>query len=239
VTPRLRRVACLASALLPLLLQTAYPAAQNKVILKPPKWQIAQTRHFDVYYYPGAERILPQATANLEKAYDEISKLLGIELPYRAPFFLFLNHNDFEQNNVVDVGEGTGGVTEAFKGRFLVFNDGSRAWMEHVIAHELVHVFQFHVLYDGFWRSVRLLKSVLYPLWFMEGLAEHASGAVDQVQEDLYLRDAVTSGTLLPITQLHGFNHVKPHQVTLALPVEVTVIAPSPLLGARLRSPEL
>ena len=193
-----------------------HSAAQNKVILKSPKWQVAQTEHFDVYYYPGAERLLPAVTTDLEKAYSEVTKVLGFTLPYRAPFFFFLNHNSFEQNNIVEVGEGTGGVTEAFKGRFLVFNDGTQAWLEHVVTHEFTHVCQFHILYDGFWRSVRLLKSVLYPLWFMEGMSEYTSGAVDQVQEDLYLRDAVTSHTLLPLMLLHGFNHVKPHQVTLA-----------------------
>jgi len=122
----------------------------------------------------------------------------------------------FEQNNVVSVDEGTGGVTEAFKNRFLVFNDGTQAWLEHVVTHEFTHVVQFNVLYNGFWKSIRLIKSILYPLWFMEGMPEYTSGNIDQVQGEMVVRDAVTSNTYLPLTELHGFNHVKPHQVTVA-----------------------
>ena len=191
-------------------------AAQNKLIVKHFRWKITGTEHFDIYHAPGSEKLVPPAAKLLEEAYPRVTAPLGVRLPKRAAFFLFMNHNKFEQNNVVDVGEGTGGVTEAFKDRFLVFNDGSQAWLEHVIAHEFVHVCQFQVLYAGFWRSARLLKSFLYPLWFMEGMAEYFSAGRDEPQKEMVLRDAVTSKTLIPLRLLHNFNHVKPHQVTLA-----------------------
>lgn len=193
-----------------------FAASQNKLISKKFDWQVAQTPHFDLYFYPGAEKLLPAVASQLEKSYDSVTQYLGVSIPGRSPFFLFLNHNEFEQNNIVDVGEGTGGVTEAFKNRFLVFNDGTQKWLEHVIVHEFTHVAQFHVFYSGFWKSVRLLKSVLYPLWFVEGMAEYSSGEIDEVLKEMVLRDAVTSKMFIPLPMLHGFNHVKPHEVTLA-----------------------
>ncbi len=192
------------------------PAANNKLIAKKFAWKVSQTAHFNIHYYQGAEKVLPAVAEMLEDAYTSVTGGLGISIPQRSNFFLFLNHNEFEQNNIVDVGEGTGGVTEAFKDRFLVFNNGSRTWLEHVIIHEFTHVAQFHVLYSGFWKSARLLKSVLYPLWFMEGMAEHYSGDIDDVERDMVMRDAVASDQLIPLGMLHGFNHVKPHQVTLS-----------------------
>lgn len=194
----------------------SFGAAQNKLIVKKLDWRVAQTSHFDIHYYPGAEKLLPATASILEKSYERVVPSLDIDIPGRTPFFLFLNHNEFEQTNIVDIGEGTGGVTEAFKNRFLVFNDGTQEWLHHVIPHEFTHVAQFNVLYGGFWKSVRLLKSVLYPLWFMEGMSEYYSDVEDEVQGEMVLRDAVTSRTWIPLVLLHGFNHVKPHQVTLA-----------------------
>lgn len=193
-----------------------HSASQNKLISKKFDWKVAQTRHFDIHYYSGAETLLPSVAAALERSYERITPALGISIPDRTPFFLYLTHNEFEENNIVDIGEGTGGVTEAFKNRLLIFNDGTKEWLEHVIPHEFTHVCQFHVFYSGFWKSVRLLKSVLYPLWFVEGMSEYYSGEEDQVQREMVLRDAVTSKHWIPLALLHGFNHVKPHEVTLA-----------------------
>ena len=50
----------------------------------------------------------------------------------------------------------------------------------------------------------------------MEGLSEYVSGDLDTTTREMFLRDAVLSGGLLPVEQLHSFNHVAPHQVTLA-----------------------
>lgn len=199
-----------------LFIQLAYPASQNKLIAKKFKWRVLKTAHFDLYHYQGADLLLPFVAEHLEHAYLDVTKRVNIPLKGRLPFFFFLNHNDFEQNNIVDVGEGTGGVTEAFKNRFLIFNDGTRKWLEHVIKHEFTHEVQFYVLYSGFWKSAKLLKSVLYPLWFMEGMAEYASGEIDDPQKEMLLRDAVTSSQLIPLTMLHGFSHLKPNQISLA-----------------------
>ncbi len=187
---------------------------KNKVIAKDFRWRVVSTAHFDIHHTPEAAPLLPRAAHYLEKAYASVTRALDIEIRERTPFFLHVDHNTFEQNNVADVGEGTGGVTEAFKNRFVVFNNGTEFWLEQVITHEFVHVAEFEVLYGGFWKSARLLKSPLYPLWLMEGLAEYGTGELDRVTEDMYLRDAATSGRLFSLGELHGFNHLKPHQIT-------------------------
>jgi hypothetical protein len=168
-----------AAALALLFAFAAFPAplsafGKNKVIVNDFRWRVLSTKHFDIHFTEEAEPLAPRLAFYLEK--------LEIEIPQRIPFFFHVNHNQFEQNNIVDVGEGTGGVTEAYKNRFIVFNDGTEAWLDHVITHEFAHVCEFEVLYGGFWRSARLLKSPLYPLWFMEGLAEYVSGEVDRME---------------------------------------------------------
>ena len=49
----------------------------------------------------------------------------------------------------------------------------------------------------------------------MEGMAEYGAGDVDEPTTSMVIRDAVASGILPPLTELHGFSHLKPGQVTL------------------------
>jgi Tol biopolymer transport system component len=188
---------------------------QNKIVADAFQWRVARTEHFDIHHAPGEEAFAADAALWAERAYARLTKDLDVVPAGRTPLFIFSTHNRFEQNNIAPAGEGTGGVTEAFKNRVALFNDGSQDWLDHVITHEFTHVLQFEALYGGFWKSARLLKSPLYPLWAMEGLAEFGIGPIDGPEEDLYLRDAALDGKLYPLTELHGFSHLKPHQVTL------------------------
>lgn len=188
---------------------------KNKVVLHNFRWKVLSTAHFDLHYTEESAPIVPRLAEYMEKAHAEVTAILRIEIKERTSFFIFNNHNQFEENNVVEIGEGTGGVTEAFKNRLLIFNDGTEFWLQHVVIHEFGHVGEFEILYGGFWKSARLLKSPLYPLWMMEGFSEYVTGGLDESREDLYLRDAATSGGLFNLGSLHGFNHLKPHQVTL------------------------
>lgn len=188
---------------------------QNQVNVHNFRWKVAKSAHFDIHYTAESEPLLPSVMRYAERAYARLTRALGVEPSERTSLFLFPTHNQFEENNIVPVGEGTGGVTEAFKSRIVLFNDGTQFWLDHVVTHEFTHVLQFEVLYGGFWKSARLLKSPLYPLWVMEGLAEYGIGDIDRAEEDLYLRDASLDHALYSLFELHGFNHLKPHQVTL------------------------
>ncbi len=189
---------------------------QNQVNVHDFRWTVARTAHFNIHYTSESKAMLPFAAVTAERAYERLTRSLSVTPSEPTDLFLFADHNQFEENNIASVDEGTGGVTEAFKDRIIVYNDGTKAWLEHVITHEYSHVLEFEVLYGGFWKSARLLKSPLYPLWFMEGLAEFGIGDIDQPEEDLYLRDAALDRALYSLMDLHGFAHLKPHQTTLA-----------------------
>ncbi|MBI4050996.1 MAG: PD40 domain-containing protein [Elusimicrobia bacterium] len=189
---------------------------QNKVIIKDFDWKVTSTEHFDIYYYDGSATWVPKTAEYLEKAYAKVTQELKAPLSGRRPFFLYANVNDMQQTNIVTVGDGIGGVTEPFKDRFMAYADGSEAWLEDVIVHEFGHVVQFAVLMEGFWKSARILKSFVYPLWMMEGMAEYGTGHMDDTIGEMYIRDAATSKGLISLVRLHHFNHLKPHQVTLA-----------------------
>lgn len=212
--PVLYRLA--AAALLGLAALPARAADENKVIVKDFDWRVFSTAHFDIHYYPASEPWVPYASGVLEAAYARESADLNPGLEKRVPFFLYATQNDMQQSGVADVGDGVGGLTEPFKDRFMVWSDGSKGWLKDVIEHEFAHEMQFSVLIDGFWKSARILKTYIYPLWMMEGIAEYETGLSDYAVEKLYVRDAVLSGGLIPLDRLNQFAHLKPHQTTLA-----------------------
>lgn len=218
---------------------------KNKVLTKDFDWKICSTSHFDIYYYAEAEKILPDAVRILEESYEYVLKTYNCQISTdtKTPYYLYVGHNEFEETNIVDIGEGTGGVTEAYKNRFIVPHLGPKAWLEEVIRHEFTHVLQFNVLYSGFWRSAQLIKSIFYPNWLLEGMAVYSERDYDRTERSMYMRDAVvppdeesvatSSETLkrreeycelLPLSYLHSFNHVKPHQVVLAYKESGTLV---------------
>lgn len=186
---------------------------QNHVIRDDFDWKVVSTEHFDIHYYAGSAARVPFAAQVLERSYARLSRELGVDLKGRKPFFLYASVDDMQQSNIARVGDGTGGVTEAFKFRFMAYNDGSLRWLDTVATHELAHVFQYHVLTEGFWRSGKILKTIVYPLWMMEGMAELFSWGTDDPPGEVVVRDAATSGTLIPLWKLERFSHLKPHQV--------------------------
>ncbi|MBI3549490.1 MAG: PD40 domain-containing protein [Elusimicrobia bacterium] len=209
------------AALLVLLSPSARPLraqgfGQNHVVLRDFEWKVRSTEHFDIHYYEGSANLVPAAAEILERSYKRISSQLGTGFKEKRPFFLYANTNEFQQSNIVETSDGTGGVTEPSKDRFMVYNDGSQQWLDDVTTHELVHVFQYSVLVSGFWKSVRILKTIVYPLWMMEGMAEYFTAGLDDTTGEQYVRDAATSGGLIPLYKLEHFSALKPHQVTLA-----------------------
>src|SRR3989454_958528 len=119
---------------------------QNKVQYRTFDFQIIQTEHFEVYYYP-AERVAALDAARIaERWYARLSRVLHHEFQGRKPIILYASQSDFQQTNIVDAsGEGLGGVTEFFKHRMVLPFTGSYAELEHVIGHEMVHQFQYEV----------------------------------------------------------------------------------------------
>lgn len=198
--------------------------ANSAIVTKNFDWHTTETEHFVVYYYPECESVLPLLLKYIEEAYNKITEKFGINIEDKIPIIFYISKNDFLQSNVVDVGEGTGGVTEAFKNRVLIPWTGSEKVLEHVVYHEFTHVCQFMVLYSGFFRSIQLLKSIFYSLWLMEGTAEYFGAFRDKTLGEMYVRDAVVNKKLIPLSKLHQFLHLRPHQVVLAYKEAETAI---------------
>lgn len=187
---------------------------KNKIQYKDFNWKHIKTSHFTIYYYQGEEELAKFAAQVAEDSYYQLQEDLNHNFTKRMPLILYNSHNDFEQTNVTLelVEEGVGGFTELFKNRMVTPFEGSYERFRHVINHELVHAFQFDILFGSNLGSImqaELLMSI--PLWVFEGLAEYESLHWDSETES-YLRDAVINDHLVPIQVLnytYGYSSYK------------------------------
>ena len=214
MTPRLsnqaRAGALLALAVAGLALAPTAGRAQyfgrNKVQYESFHFQVLRTDHFDVYFYPEEQAAAEQAARIAERWYARESQLFDHELSGRQPLILYASPAAFQQTNAIpgDLGEGTGGVTEAIKRRIVLPLGSSLAETNHVIGHELCHAFQYDITGTG--RGGQMPVATQMPLWFIEGMAEYVSlGPVDP-HTAMWMRDAALNAKLPKWRQLDDPN---------------------------------
>ena len=177
---------------------------RNKVQYKDLKFQVLQTEHFDVYFYPQGKSGVDISARLAERWYARLSRIFAHKLRGRQPLVLYASHPDFEQTNIIqgELNEGTGGVTEPLRRRIVLPLGGPLADTDHVIGHELVHAFQFDMTTKPNTAHSGSGANRL-PLWFIEGMAEYLSiGPVDP-NTAMWLRDAAQDEKLPSIDALN------------------------------------
>jgi len=180
---------------------------QNQVQYDQFHWQVKETEHFLIYYYPEEAQATMDAARMAERAYARLSRVLDHQFREKKPIMLFESRNDFGQNNVTgDLGEGTGGVTEALRHRMLLNFTGDYRSFEHVLTHEMVHAFQYDIFAHGkAGAGLQTLAQVNPPLWFAEGMAEYLSLGPSTSLTDAWMRDAALNGKIPTIDQLTDY----------------------------------
>ena len=176
----------------------------NQVQYKHFDWRVIETEHFLVHYYPEERAGAMDAARIAERSYARLSKILDHQFREKKPIILFSSRSEFGQNNVTgDLGEGTGGVTEALRHRLILPLTGDLGSFDHVLTHEMVHEFQFDIFARGkAGANLQTLNQIDPPLWFMEGMAEYLSiGPVHPLTAS-WLRDAAVNGNLPSIEQM-------------------------------------
>ncbi len=198
-------------AVLILLITTQQPASaqfgRNKLQYQVFDFKVLRTAHFDIYYYTRERAAALDAARLAERSYVRLSRILGHEFEQRKPIILYASHSEFQQTNALAgfISEGTGGVTEFSKRRVILPFTGSYADFEHVLAHELVHAFQYDVIARGLASQIDL-NAFQPPLWFVEGMAEYLSIGKLDTHTHAWLRDAVLTGYLRTIPEMSLYN---------------------------------
>ena len=177
---------------------------QNQVQFDKFQWKVIETPHFTVHYYPEERDGIMDAARMAERSYARLSRMLKHEFREKKPLIIYRSRGDFGQNNVTgDLGEGVGGVTEALRHRVLLPFTGDYKSFEHVLAHELVHAFQYDIFARGrAGNGLQTLAQVDPPLWFAEGMAEYLSLGPNHILTQSWVRDAALNGSLPTIKQM-------------------------------------
>jgi Tol biopolymer transport system component len=191
-----------------LLLSLLAPIAQaqyfgrNKVQWENFDFKVLQTEHFDIYYYEQEADVVHDIARMSERWYARLSRLFNHSFR-RKPIVLYANAADFHQTTTTGgtIGEGTGGFTDAFMNRVVLPLTGDYAQNDHVLGHEIVHVFQYDIAASQNTQRRRFALEAL-PLWLVEGMAEYFSkGRVDPLTS-MWIRDATAYDRLPDIREL-------------------------------------
>jgi len=181
---------CLAS---PAMAQMGY-FGQNKVEYHKFQFKVLKTQHFDIYYYDEEADGARMAGRMAERWYTRLSSVFNHQLRNRQVVVLYASGSHFRETNVVDedLGEGTGGVTEAYKRRIVLPFAGPIQSTDHVLGHELVHAFQYDITNTNATNAAGGQPGAMsLPLWFIEGMAEYLSlGPVDP-NTAMWMREAI------------------------------------------------
>ncbi|MDB4880490.1 MAG: surface antigen [Gemmatimonadetes bacterium] len=203
-----------------LLFGTASPAAaqyfgRNKVQYERFDFRIMRTSHFDMYFYPAESLVVHDAGRLAERWYTRLSDNFRHTFDRKSLVF-YADQPDFQQTNVISesLTEGTGGVTEGLRTRVAMPFTGFYAENDHVLGHELVHVFQYSVAEAG---PGGLQRLNTLPLWLIEGMAEYFSLGRENSLTAMWLRDAAERDRLPTIHQLNTDSRFFPYRYGQAL----------------------
>jgi len=185
---------------------------QNKVRYKNEKFKVLQTPHFELYYYLKNEKMIQKFAQDAETWYKMHQEIFRDTFLKKNPIILYNNHPDFQQTTALqgEIGVGTGGVTEALKNRVIMpvmeLNNQTR----HVLGHELVHAFQYHILLEK--DSIGLENISQIPLWMIEGMAEYLSVGKTDAFTSMWMRDALLNRDIPSLKDLTNSNKYFPYR---------------------------
>ena len=164
---------------------------KNKPRYRDFDFRILETPHFKIYHYLQNREALLRIADWSERWYAVHQAVFRDTFYTKNPLILYNHHGDFQQTNVIfgRVDIGTGGVTEAFQNRMVIPIAHTHAQTHHVIGHELVHAFQYHLILRNDSAGLESLRNL--PLFMVEGLAEYLSKGKTDPMTAMWLRDAV------------------------------------------------
>ncbi|HUP63648.1 MAG TPA: BamA/TamA family outer membrane protein [Thermoanaerobaculia bacterium] len=185
---------------------------RNKVQWESFDFRVLKTEHFDIYYYDDAAPVIEDIGRMSERWYERLSTVFQHEFE-RKPIVIYANHPDFQQTNTTSgfIGEGTGGFTDPFMNRVVLPLTGTYEETDHVLGHELVHVFQFDIA-SRFSGGNRRFQLRSLPLWMIEGLAEYLTQGRFDPQTAMWIRDATIRDDLPTPEKLMRDPRLSPYQ---------------------------
>ncbi|MGH7507781.1 MAG: peptidase S9, partial [Longimicrobiales bacterium] len=169
-----------------------------------------------IHFYPIEEEPTRDAARMAERWYTRLSPIFQHEFEEK-PIVFYADHPDFQQTNVTGglIDQSTGGFTDALRNRVVMPFTGIYADNDHVLGHEIVHVFQYDLASSAAGGGLSGLNRL--PLWLIEGMAEYLSLGRHDPHTAMWMRDAALRGELPTIEQLTRDTRFFPYRYGQAL----------------------
>jgi len=203
---------CIAFAMLMSRQAKAQYFGQNKVRYKNLKFKVYRTPHFQIYYYLENDSMIRRFAQESELWYTLHQQVFRDTFKKPNPIILYADHPDFQQTTAIDgeIDVGTGGVTEGLKNRIVMPVMETNQMTRHVIGHELVHAFQYHILLGKDSASFDNINNL--PGWMIEGMAEYLSLGKKDSYTAMWMRDAYLNHDIPTIKDLTETNKYFPYR---------------------------
>ena len=174
---------------------------QNKVMYDRFDFEVFNTPHFEIHNYLKNDTVLLNLGQSAERWYIRHFAMFADSLE-NSPIILYNNTTDFKQTTIISgiIGVGTGGVTEGLRSRVVIPVMVSNKETDHVLGHEMVHVFQYNLVRENDSLSFQSLMNT--PLWMIEGMAEFLSIGPSDNRTSMWMRDAVINDDIPSIKDM-------------------------------------
>ena len=185
---------------------------KNKPSYRTFDFQVSQTDHFNIYHYLQDSSRIRFLGSLAEQWYRYHRKILVDTFRTESPIIIYRNHADFQQTTAImgDIGVGTGGVTEGLKRRVVMPFTFSDYQTSHVLGHELVHAFQYHIIEESSGMNIGAISRV--PLWMIEGMAEYLSVGNSDAYTSVWMRDALLNGHFPTLDEMRLYSKFSPYR---------------------------
>jgi hypothetical protein len=185
---------------------------QNKVRYKKLNFKVYKTPHFEIYYYLKNDSMMKRFAQECELWYTLHQQVFRDTFKKPNPIILYANHPDFQQTTAIDgeIDVGTGGITEGLKNRVVMPVMETNQTTRHVIGHELVHAFQYHLLLGKDSANFENINNL--PLWMIEGMAEYLSLGKNDSYTAMWMRDAYLNHDIPTVRDLTNSNKYFPYR---------------------------
>ncbi|MBD1362182.1 PD40 domain-containing protein [Mucilaginibacter sp. ZT4R22] len=185
---------------------------QNKVRYKKLDFKVYKTPHFEIYYYIKNDSMMKRFAQEAELWYTLHQQVFRDTFAKPNPIILYANHPDFQQTTAIDgeISVGTGGITEGLKNRVVMPVMETNQTTRHVLGHELVHAFQYHMLLGRDSSNFENIGNI--PLWMVEGMAEYLSLGKKDAYTAMWMRDAYLNHDIPTVEALTNGNKYFPYR---------------------------
>jgi hypothetical protein len=169
-------------------------------------FQEAEAGGIRLFWYESEQATAERARAQLERSYRELSTHFEYTPERRFDYVLYGTYQEFLKTNLFPLQEGILGVTSTRGLEMTIPYFGDHATFEHTSTHEMAHEFTIQKVRSAA-KTYRTTRDPLeaFPLWFIEGIAEHAALGPIQGESAMRVRDLVTNPDLYTGHGLLGF----------------------------------